>query len=127
MDADDTTFPKDTVLTSMKNLITIWFVALVLLGSRSGDGSKISEKKYYGRCSFKSLVSCLPFLLSYSLLVQQKDEDRKMGVVLEEKKRRRRTAGFLLSELEPSHGSGQCSETKRRRRRQRAGKTRGRS
>jgi len=33
-------------------------------------------------------------------------------VVLEERRRRRRrTARFLLSELEPSHASGQSSET----------------
>lgn len=39
-------------------------------------------------------------------------------MVLEEsrRRRRRRTAGFLLSELEPSHASGQCSETGRKRR-----------
>lgn len=49
-------------------------------------------------------------------------------MVLEER-RRRRTAGFLLSELEPSHASGQCSETgsKRRSMTRRAGKTRGTS
>lgn len=40
-------------------------------------------------------------------------------------RRRRRTAGFLLTELEPSHASGQSSETGRKRRRRKAGKTRG--
>lgn len=39
---------------------------------------------------------------------QQKEEDRQRDEAVVEM-RRRKTAGFLLSELEPSHASGQSS------------------
>ena len=126
---------SDTIPASIKSLITIWPVTLVLVlsGSR-GEVVKVPRgEKHHHKCSLESL-KCLVFALSLSLsgfvalfpLLSSVigcttggwgEED---GVVLEERRRRRRrTAGFLLSELEPSHASGQCSETKRRRRRRR--------
>lgn len=81
------------------------------VGSRAEEGKDIRANEAYKATVF---CVCLFFLSSLFLALPQEDEERKMGVVLEER-RRRRTAGFLLSELEPSHASGHCSETRGRR------------